>query len=298
MRKFAQILSLVLIFVLHGCQKEIEYNGPGKDSVMVLNGVVENDSIFRIRLERSVFFLSNEPETDKYITSGATVNVTNINTNQTYTLNQSTSGNVYDFPFTVTPNTKFKINVSHPSYPTIESEMTTTTKVDIVSVDTASIIKDQQPYLKTRLTWNDPSATDNYYIIRMKSTYTSTNESYEYPLYLLSNDVSVDNSENTDIDGSIYPVSDLMFNDDKFNGQTKTLEFLTSFYPHYSEPSNPSTVSYDIYLITMNKETYQYYVSMKKNIYMDFFSEPVKVYSNILNGFGIFGTLNYSRYSL
>lgn len=298
MRKFAQILSLVLIFALQGCQKEIEYSGPGNDSVMVLNGVVENDSIFRIRLERSVFFLSNEPETDKHITSGATVNVTNLSTNQTYTLNQSTSGNVYDFPFTVAPNTKFKINVSHPSYPTIESEMTTTTKVDIVSVDTASIIIDQQPYLKTRLTWNDPTDSDNYYMIRMKSTYTSTNESYEYPLYLLSNDVSVDNSENTDIDGSIYPVSDLMFNDDKFNGQTKTLEFITSFYPHYSDPANPSTVSYDIYLITMNKETYQYYVSMKKNIYMDFFSEPVKVYSNILNGFGIFGTLNYSKYSL
>lgn len=298
MKNFAKSLSLIFLIILFGCQKEIKYEGTGKNSLMVLNGVVENDSVFRIRLERSVFFLSNEPETDKYITTGATVNVTNLSTNQTYTLNQSTNGNVYDFPFIVTPNTKFKIDVSHPSFPTIESEMTTTAKVDIVSIDTASIVKNQQPYLKTRITWNDPSQSDNYYMIRMKSNYNSAIESYEYPLYLLSNDASVDNSENTDIDGSIYPVSDLMFNDDKFNGQTKTLEFLTSFYPYYSDPSNPATVSYDIYLITMNKETYQYYVSMKKNVNMDFFSEPVKVYSNILNGFGIFGTLNYSKYSL
>jgi hypothetical protein len=44
----------------------------------------------------------------------------------------------------------------------------------------------------------------------------------------------------------------------------------------------------------MNKETYLYYVSTQANINSDFFSEPVKVLSNIENGFGIFGSLNYS----
>jgi hypothetical protein len=291
--KFAILISL---FTLVSCQKEIEYNGPGKDPRLVLNGAVENDSIFRLSLEKTVFFLSNESSDAKYINAGATINVTNLTTNQSYSLNQSNAGNFYEFPFLVSPDTKYKVSVTHPDYPTIESEMTTTSKVEIISVDTSTIVKDQQNFLKARIKWNDPS-TENYYMIRVKSKYSSANEYYEYPYYLLSNDVSIDNSQNTDINGSVYSVTDLMFNDKLFNGNEKTLEVLFNYNQPYIDPLNPATVVNDLYLITMNKETYQYYVSMKKNISMDFFSEPVKVFTNITNGFGIFGTLNYSKFS-
>jgi hypothetical protein len=291
--KFNALISLLITF---SCQKEIEYKGPGKDPRLVLNGVVENDSVFRLSLEKTVFFLSNESSEAKYITSGATINVTNLSTNQSYSLNQSNAGNLYEFPFVVTSDTKYKVSVVHPDYPSIESEMTTTSKVEIISVDTSTVVKDQQNFLKARITWNDPSS-ENYYMIRVKSKYYSANQYYEYPYYLLSNDVSVDNSQNTDIDGSVYPVSDLMFDDKKFNGQTKSIEILFNYNEPYIDPLDPATIVNDLYLITMNRETYQYYVSMKKNISMDFFSEPVKVFTNITNGFGIFGTLNYSKFS-
>jgi hypothetical protein len=88
-----------------------------------------------------------------------------------------------------------------------------------------------------------------------------------------------------------------MFDDKKFNGQTKSIEILFNYNEPYIDPLDPATIVNDLYLITMNRETYQYYVSMKKNISMDFFSEPVKVFTNITTGFGICGTLNYSKFS-
>jgi hypothetical protein len=282
MVKTLKFILAIFLFMAFSCQKEIEYNGPGKDTRLVLNGVVENDSIFRLSLEKTIFFLSNEPVEAKYITSGATINVTNLSTKQSYSLNQSNVGDLYEFPFFVTPDTKYSVSVTHPDYNSIESEITTTSKVDIISVDTSTIVKDQQNFLKVRITWNDPS-TENYYMIRVKSKYASANEYYEYPYYLLSNDVSIDNSQNTDIDGSIYPVSDLMFDDTKFNGQTKTLEVLFNYNNPYIDPFNPATIVNELYLITMNKETFKYYVSLKKNVNMDFFSEPVKVFTNITN---------------
>jgi len=47
---------------------------------------------------------------------------------------------------------------------------------------------------------------------------------------------------------------------------------------------------YYIRFYTVSKEFYQYYISLSKhlNAQDEFFMEPVQVYSNIKNGFGIF----------
>jgi len=289
-----QFLSLLIVlFLLVSCQKEIEFKGNSKTSLLVLNGVVENDSTFRIFLERSVFFLSNEAADAKYITSGAEVKVTNLSTNEVFILNQSTSVNLYAFPFVTTPNTRYKIEVSHPSYPSISSEMTSTSKVNLLAVDSVTVIKNQENRLKITFNWNDPS-TENYYMVRIKQTVSAPEFEYDEYLYMESSDVAIDNSNNTDIDGSVYPVDSYLFNDSKFNGQQKEIEFICYYYNPNTDPFNPAAEDLYCELISMNKETYLYYVSMKANMESDFFSEPVKVLSNIENGFGIFGTLNYS----
>jgi len=288
------ILTLIyLTIVLAACQKEIEFNGKSKASVLVLNGVVENDSTFRIFLERSVFFLSSESENAKHISSGALVNVTNLSSGEVYTLTQSTVGNRYDFPFITTSNTRYKIEVSHPSYPSISSEMTTTSKVNLTAVDSITVVKNQENRLKITFKWNDPSE-ENYYMVRIKQDVTTPDYDYSEFLYMESTDPSIDNSNNTDIDGSVYAVNSYLFDDKKFNGQQKEISFLCYYYNPNTNPFSPATENIYCQLITMDKATYLYYKSASANAYSDFFSEPVKVLSNIENGFGIFGTLNYS----
>lgn len=295
------IITCILVFF--ACRKELEYEGEGKTPVLVLNAVVENDSLFRVYLERTVFFLSAEPNSSKFISTGATIKVTNVTTSEVYVMQQATKDNLYEFPFTVKPNTYYKIEVNHPDYPSISSEMVTTNSVSIVLTDTLSFTTDQGGYMRAKIKWNDPSG-ENYYMLRVKNFMDVENESEywtdnSYYLGINSKDPSIDNSENTGLDGSTYDVSDLLFNDRLFNGSEKTMEFNFPYSPSFTLDSSISvTQEYTINLITMNKETYLYYISMKKNDAADFFSEPVKVYSNILNGFGIFGTLGYSLWKL
>ena len=120
--KQSKFILLIAVLSLFACQKEIEYKGPGKKSVLVLNAVVENDSTFRVYLEKTVFFLSSEAESAKHITSGATIVVKNETTGETFTETTPSEANRYDFPFTTAANTTYSIEVSHPDFESISAK--------------------------------------------------------------------------------------------------------------------------------------------------------------------------------
>lgn len=273
---------LAVIFV--SCLKEIEYKGEGKDPVLVLNGVTDTDSTFKINLERSFFFLSNEPSSDKLIKSGASLKLTNLNTGEVFSMNAPTYENVYEFPFVTPENTKFKIEISHPDYKSISAEMTTISKVNLTSVDTSSYTTQDGLRKKAILKWKDPVG-ENYYFIRV-SQYDPKYE-YVYDTYFASSDPSVNNANTPGINGQ-QEFDEAIFSDVLFEGQDKSFEL--NFWTYIADSIQNQPI-YTYQLMTMNKETYLYYQSAKKHLNSDpFLSEPIKVYSNIENGFGIFGS--------
>ncbi|MFN5416713.1 MAG: DUF4249 domain-containing protein [Flavobacteriia bacterium] len=279
----------ILALLFASCLKEIPYKGEGKDPVLILNGVAETDSTFKVFLERSFFFLSNEATTDKYIKAGATITLTNLTSGEVFSMNASTYDNVYEFPFFTPENTKFKIEISHPDYETISSEMTTVSKVALSSVDTSSYTTQDGLRKKAILKWKDPIG-ENYYFIRV-NLYDPKYD-YSYDTYFASSDPSVSNGSNTNIGGQ-EEFDEAVFSDNLFEGQEKTFEL--NFYTYIADSVQNQPI-YTYQLITMNKDTYLYYQSAKKHMNgSGFLTEPIKVYSNINNGFGIFGTRNTSK---
>lgn len=299
MNKFSLNKVAALLFlsaaVLFSCEKEIDFKGDVSEPRLVLNALVELDSTFRVHLERSRFFLDNSPQNDLAVTSGATVTVKNLTTNQTYVLTESTAGSLYEFPFTVTANTSYSIEVSHPDYNAVSATTQTLSGVPILSVDTTSILQNNESRLRFELKFNDPGADENYYLIHVDIQEVYETDTFSYPLYVMSNDPAIDNSGNTDIDGSTYDMPYLALEDKTFNGGTKTLVF-TSYNP-FAWSSNPSS-KLTIKLTNMNRETYLYFKSVNLFGQQDIFSEPVKIFSNILEGFGIFGFMSYSEIEL
>jgi hypothetical protein len=298
MRQINYYLAVILLFVL-SCRKEVEFNGSTSKPVLVVNGIVENDSLFRVNIERSVFFLDQNQNQSKII-SDATVTVRNETTNEVFTMTSSTFESLYEFPFVTTPNTNYSIEVNRADYTSVSAQTTTTSKIEIMSIDTTSFEQNENNYyygkrLQVDLKFNDPQQ-ENYYMIRVLQKYNNEWGGGEYYLSLNTIDASVDKSDETDIDGTPYDLDYLIFGDKLFNGQEKTIRF--NFYHPFEYYGEDEESSINITLIAMNKETYLYFRSMKKNSSSDFFSEPVKVYSNIENGYGIFGTLNYSTFVL
>ena len=282
---------LFLAIVFFSCTKDIDYKGDDKAPQLVVNAIVENDSTFRVHLERSYFFLSDEEPDDKYIESGAVVKVTNLNTGEVFTMTQSSYDNVYNFPFLTGPSTKYKIEVSHPSYPAVDAEMTTAPKVDLLAVDTSSYTTgDGELRKKALLSWNDPSG-ENYYMLHL--FYSDPVGNYTYQMSYICQDEVTSSSGVDPLSDEEPSYMELVFGDELFAGEQKKLEIEFATYKGVTPAEDPV---YTYRLITLNKETYQYYLSVHKHMNNDGpFTEPVKVYNNINNGFGIFSSLNTSQ---
>jgi hypothetical protein len=255
---------------------------------IVIQGIVEIDSTFAVYLERTYAFNETNPETE--ITSGAVITVVNLNSGATFTSSVPVDSNRYEFPFNTAPNTDYQITVTHPDYPTVTATAHTTNVVPLISVDTASLMNDSYPKLIGTLTWQDPPG-QNYYMVRVRYQYSDEDSSivgsgggaYSY-------DPVIDNSSNSDPLSPENWTMYFVFTDEQFENSIKSLEIISN-NPFYGWDNSKM----EYYLTSLNYDTYLYYKTRLIQAYADpAFSEPSKIYSNVNNGYGIFGSVSGS----
>ncbi len=133
------------------------------------------------------------------------------------------------------------------------------------------------------VTINDPAETDNYYQIKVYRIdtfdYDEFNSSIEKrEIQITSNNVAVENNSNN------YGSSSLLFSDKVFDGLTYEISL------EFNDWVNSNSNYYYIELLSMSKVGYLYRKTVTdfSDSQGDMFAEPVQVYSNIENGFGIF----------
>lgn len=286
MKKIVSKSVLLLILLLAACTKEIRYEGDEGEPMLVVNALMENDTTMAVYLERSLFFLDNDVSEDKQITSGASIKLVNETTGEIQIITVPSTENKYVFPVVATASHKYSIEVTHSGYPTATSSMTSAPKVVLSSVDTSSFETiDGESRKRAVLKWIDPPGK-NYYFIHVL-TYDQVQDSY-YDTQIETDDVSFDN-ENAAF-GDNYGYEYLNFTDEFFDSETK--EFEIDFYNILGSQSNPISFRYE--LICLTEESYNYHVSVRKAANTDFLSEPVKIFNNIENGYGIFAGFNRS----
>lgn len=287
MNKFTFLIVTVALLAIASCTKEIEYKGDNGDPVLVLNCVAEKDSAIKVELSKSQFFLASS-NGDFTITSGAVITLVNQTSGQTYTQNVPDANGFYVFPTTALAGNSYTISATYSGFESVTSSMTVLTAIPILSVDTSSYSSSGQTFMKADVKWNDPSGTD-FYILKLSIVNTVSGLEYlSQPVG--SNDQAMDELSASDFgDGeSFYP--QLFFTDELFDGSQKTLE--VRFPKNFNVPDPDDHYKFTLYRCT--EATYKYLVSIKKAEYAanDFFSEPVKVFTNIENGYGIFGALS------
>lgn len=304
--KFFLIASTFLFF---SCIKEVTYNGNFGTPKLVVNALQVVDSNFVVYLGKSRFFLASRSES--YIMDDAEIILKNLNTGEIYTVNQPTNtnsssssnqmyeGKKYEYPCVVTPNTRYSLEVNHPDFPKLSTQTKTPSKVDIIRASIENITRNSEEITIVKLTFKDPEET-NFYGVKAsyQSVYTisynsNNNTNGDTTLYRSSLGIRfVDGTEatntNVNIDGSINPEEVLFFTDKNFNSEEKTISFELTYWDSNLE-------SLEISLSSMNEDAYKYALSVY--LQSDFeigFSEPVKIYTNIINGFGIFGGMSVS----
>lgn len=187
--------------------------------------------------------------------------------------------------YTMQANTTYQLEVKHPTYPTALAQMTTLSAVKIESVILGEVMDYQR---NLRFTINDPTTEDNFYLLKLKFKATEMMWEEDDPkwmgLWFESNEPSFE--ENNDFWEDQYDGRKVLFNDQLFNGTRKTFSVEVEYWNEID--------SLQVILYSVSKDYYKYHQSRRLQNQDDgdtfLGAEPVVVYNNIQNGFGIFAS--------
>lgn len=294
---------LCVSFISISCEKVIPFEGDVNTPKLVINSVFESDSTFKVHVSssRSVIDTSSFQNIDDAI-----VAIKDADGNIIETLDNVLYG-FYTGQAYPEENQTYVLEVNHTNYANITASDSLPSPITINSVDTSTIIDPiNGDRMQISMNFDDPENTQNYYLIE---TY-SVNEylvikdldTTEYELdtakqYMVLTDEVFQNG------GSPWRDQGL-FNDLLFNGQNKTLELEI---PNNNWSGNEDgyswsykTLTLRLYLHNISISYYYYRTSLElfENASGNPFAQPVQVFSNVENGFGVFAGSQVSFFDL
>ncbi len=282
MRKVIFIISFLIIVI--ACEKVIPFTGGISQSKLVINSLFDSENPWRVHVSYSLSVIDN----------GELGNVENASVNI-----KDTSGNIiealqYESEGFYRGNTSpqidqdYQIEVTAPGYNDIFSQDRLPSPINIISVDTATNIVDGEELFDMNINFKDPLSYRNYYRISVQigwweidfSGGTPDSTLVEYQMPVLLKDPVFDNHSANKWE------NEGLFTDLLFDGQEKEIGISIELYDKLED-----LAFLEVWLYNITEATYLYNRSydLYQNSSGNPFAQPVQVYSNVTNGFGIFG---------
>ena len=301
MKRLLFLLSISLAYI--SCEKVIPFDGDVNTPKLVINSIFQSDSSFKVHVSssRSVIDTASFKNIDDAI-----VTIKDRNENIIETLNHVENG-FYKGQTFPQENQTYILEVNHPNYANITASDSLPSPIIINSVDTSTIIDPiNGNRLQISVNFDDPENTQNYYLIETYSVneylVIKNSDTTEYELdttkqFMVLTDEVFQNG------GSPWREQGL-FNDLLFNGQNKTLELEI---PNDSWSGSEDgydwsyqTLTLRLYLHNITLSYYYYRTSLElfQNASGNPFAQPVQVFSNVENGFGVFAGSQISFFDL
>ena len=295
------LLSISLAYI--SCEKVIPFDGDVNTPKLVINSIFQSDSSFKVHVSssRSVIDTASFKNIDDAI-----VTIKDRNENIIETLNHVENG-FYKGQTFPQENQTYILEINHTNYANITASDSLPSPITINSVDTSTIIDPiNGNRLQISMNFDDPENTQNYYLIETYSVneylVIKNSDTTEYELdttkqFMVLTDEVFQNG------GSPWREQGL-FNDLLFNGQNKTLELEI---PNDSWSGSEDgydwsyqTLTLRLYLHNITLSYYYYRTSLElfQNASGNPFAQPVQVFSNVENGFGVFAGSQISFFDL
>lgn len=278
MRTLRKILILSSLVVFFSCEKIIDMDIPDGEHKIVVNSLFsDNDSSLLVHISQSLHVLD---KTNQLNLSGAEVKLYEDNVFLA-TLDSVGEGffSIDSWPLAV--GKKYEIEVSCTGLASVNAINIIPEKVFINQFDTSSVVRYQTNLIECRMKINDPVNIKNFYIVKAIAYIFEESEKYEYLVNLISDDPIVE--EYLD-----WGDSGFMFSDELINGKNYELVFYCDEWAVSSWSDAPVIVEF--FLETVSEDYFKYTKSYSKHKLTknDPFAEPVQVFCNVKNGFGIF----------
>ncbi len=274
------------VFLLFSCTREIPFN-VNIDTKIVVNSIYSTDSVIKLRISTSGAI--TEPYNGSYIPFKVLVYE-----NDQLKFDSFVSSRIVNTSIRPVESNKYKIEVATAGYNSVQATDSVPSKVRITNADFVFpiAVDEYGDYLgEAQVTFTDPGEDKNYYelLFFFKDRHFWTNFN-DYPI----TDKVLLNEGNLDY----YP-SSIFFSDELINGQTYTMKIRGMVGATINSDGIKPTGELYAELRSVSKNYYLYRKYLTRHLFSkqqqdkDFYdylynSEPVDMYSNIENGYGIF----------
>ncbi len=297
------LILLVVLLLNFSCETIVDIEVPRDPPSLVINSTLSDNEFVKVHVSQSQHILESG---DYKMVTGAVVEIFEENT-LVETLPDSLGGYYISATYKSKRGKIYTIKVAKNGFETATAEV-------LMPLDTANILSVKMDtiqenndgyssyYLRFSVEIKDDKAYDNFYDISVyRGGYFERYDHsvdppvlidslYSYQkLYLQSRDPSLEDFQSYG--------QNILFNDELFNGSTYKMNVLTSIW---IDPNYPDENEYDYFISLSNtSESYYLYELSSQLQYWseeDPFAQPVTVYNNIENGFGVFGAYNTAVY--
>ena len=283
-------LSLFYLVVMMACDISIPLPETDAKQVIVANSFFSPDSIWQVQLTKS--FALNQAEEIDAVLNGI-VEIMEVESGQTTILKHQKNGIYTSKERLPIANKKYQLTAQVENFETIQATNQTPTPFTATVRSTNFINYRNVPSYLFELEIVDNPAASNFYLIDITYQFIAKDSSFSVKAGHFSLDTNSDN-ELVEIDHTALQQSYLP--DTNFNGQTYATEIgASSFF--LNDLADISQLTAIVNIRSISAEGYQHAKTVETFELSDSFSspEPIKIFANIENGFGIFAGLVTQR---
>tara|TARA_B100000780_G_scaffold247324_1_gene192232 strand:- start:1159 stop:2109 length:951 start_codon:yes stop_codon:yes gene_type:complete len=286
--------TLLLVLIFFSCEKVVPIEDGILKSKLVVNSVFLNDSFCQLHLSSSLNIYNTN--TFKNILD-ASVFIKDSNGNNVEHLPHVSNG-FYAGNQLLAKGKSYYLQVEHSNFNSVFASSSIPNSISNIYIDTSSYTQNGKDRIKVRLTFEDERYVNNYYKLAVKVGKTLTDS------IIVNGSLIVDTSKayswlkiykDHSILESTITNKETIFNDNTFNGSNFSIDFsIKDIIKKINNTDNINLDFIELYFYNINSSLYNYHKSI--NNYSDNnsnpFAQPIQVFSNIQNGFGIFSGAN------
>lgn len=286
--------TLLLALIFFSCEKVIPIDGEISKSKLVVNSVFLNDSSCQLHLSSSISAYGTN--TFKNI-ADASVFLKDSNGNNIEPLYHISNG-FYIGNQSLATGKSYFLQVEHSNFNSVFASSSIPNRISNIHIDTNSYTQFSKDRIKVRVTFEDERDVNNYYKLAVKVGKTMMDSVF------VNGNLIVDTSKaytwlkiykDHAILESTITNKETIFNDNTFNGTSFTIDFsIKDIIKKINNTDNINLDFIELYFYSINSSLYNYHKSIKiySDVYSNPFAQPIQVFSNITNGFGLFSGAN------
>ena len=299
--KIKKILAWSSLLIMLSCEKDITVKIPQQRLKLVVNSITVLNRPFTAIVSKTAGTLElTTPES--YLVSNAMVLLyENSVLKDTLLFNSNTRRYEVKHNTVAKAGFTYQLKASAPEFATVEAKTTMPGRIIIESITRREKVRadaDGHMYDEVKIRFTDDRETSNHYVVKFRRPFSNRGNIHYESIYCMRS-IDTDIDRKTDVDPILFEDCidrEFMMADKRFNGAVK--ELIVFIRNHELQPvlSSVDNKKYKAVTELNNITADQYKYRKSSRAYRDSqhnpFAEPVLVYTNVKNGYGLFSAYN------